>query len=96
MKQTKQIPMFIVGDRVVWFSSGTKKMGTVVLVVDKGSCPSYTFDKSGLEKEGFRFTTYGGGCARDHRTYLVALDKLPNGTTQKVYWPFVGLLKKVE
>lgn len=81
---------FKLGDKVVWTSSNTRKVGEVTAVVPAGILPR----EVGKPKAG------GGGWARDHETYVIRGRKLdgknePYGPKAD-YWPFVSLLRLVE
>lgn len=92
-----------IGDKVEWFSSGTKKQGEIVAVVPKYD--SFTrktgmdiFRDLNLEEKGFSFKQYGGGCPRKEVSFLVSLyePKKKAGSIKKIYWPNAKQLKFIE
>lgn len=91
-----------IGDKVEWFSSGTKKNGEIVAVV-----PGYDFDtrKTGMDiyrklllyDKGYTFD-YGGGLPRKEVSFLVSLYEPKNkeSSRKKLYWPNAKQLKFIE
>ena len=92
-----------IGDKVEWFSSGTKKQGEIVAVVPKYDCSTCktgmdVFRDLNLGEKGYSFNQYGGGLPRKEVSFLVSLyePKKKAGSIKKIYWPNAKQLKFIE
>jgi len=83
-----------IGDKVEWFSSGTKKQGIILEKIKPNQEPLDVILP--LQQTKKYVSTYGGGKKRDHESYIVAVDGNTNKSRKKIYWPMVSQLKSAK
>lgn len=81
---------FKIGDRVYWDSSGTRKEGTVVVVIKP-----FEFPPTIEANPGYEFKSFGFGRPRRKVSYMIVLDLIPGHRKRKLYWPTTSQLRRV-
>lgn len=104
----RNIPDLNVGDPVEWDGRRPRnpvKQGIVLAIVPRGTrvasypVPEIVWENCPFNPYQFNTSKLGGGCARDHVSYLIEVKRVNRFGTKLnsyLYWPEAEMLRKVE